>query len=78
MRVLIVALLIVPAAAVAQYKCTEPNGAVTFQQTPCAAAQQKQQSMNTKFVPVPVAGPTPVCALESDHSWIRGHGPMRL
>ena len=30
-------------AALAQYKCTAANGAVTFQQTPCAGGQQEER-----------------------------------
>jgi hypothetical protein len=41
-------------AALAQYKCTAANGAVTFQQTPCVGAQSEE-----KLVVVPNGHPPP-------------------
>src|SRR4051812_109482 len=44
LRLVLLALLAAPVGtALAQYKCTAPGGAVTFQQTPCAAAQAQQK-----------------------------------
>jgi hypothetical protein len=52
---LILLLLAVPAtAAFAQYKCTAPNGAITFQQTPCPTTQTEQ-----KLTVVPNGHPPP-------------------
>ena len=52
---LILLLLAMPAtAAFAQYKCTAANGAVTFQQTPCPAAQAEQ-----KLTVIPNGHPPP-------------------
>ena len=41
-------------AALAQYKCTAANGAITFQQTPCFGAQAEE-----KLVVVPNGHPPP-------------------
>ena len=41
-------------AALAQYKCTAANGAVTFQQTPCVGAQSEE-----KLVVIPNGHPPP-------------------
>ena len=40
--------------ALAQYKCTAANGAITFQQTPCIGAQSEQ-----KLVVIPNGHPLP-------------------
>ena len=52
---LILLLLAAPAtAAFAQYKCTAPSGAITFQQTPCPTTQTEQ-----KLTVVPNGHPPP-------------------
>jgi hypothetical protein len=52
---LILLLLAVPATtAFAQYKCTAPSGAITFQQTPCPTTQAEQ-----KLTVVPNGHPPP-------------------
>ena len=47
MRPLVVLLLLLPAVASAQYKCTATDGSVSFQQTACVGAQ-KQQALTIK------------------------------
>ena len=68
---LILLLLAMPAtAALAQYKCTAANGAVTFQQTPCPAAQTEQ-----KLTVVPNGHPPPASGAASSAS---GAAPPRV
>lgn len=58
MRLLVAVLLVVPTVAFAQFKCTAPDGSVSFQQTPCASAQ-KQQALNIRAAPAPEPAPAP-------------------
>src|SRR5262249_47646009 len=66
---LIFLLLAAPAtAAFAQYKCTAPNGAITFQQTPCPAAQTEQ-----KLTVIPNGHPPPASGVAPARA---GSGPV--
>ena len=47
-------------AALAQYKCTAANGAVTFQQTPCSGARSEE-----KLVVIPNGHPPPAAAVRA-------------
>jgi hypothetical protein len=47
MKAALLALLALPLAASAQYKCVDAAGRVAFQQTPCAA-QEKQQPLKLR------------------------------
>ena len=57
-------LLLAASAAHAQYKCVGKDGAISFQQQPCAA-QSQQQKLEVK-VPAPAtpAAPSPKAASE--------------
>ena len=50
-------------AALAQYKCTGANGAITFQQTPCVGAKSEE-----KLVVIPNGHPPPASKPTSDHA----------
>ena len=53
-RIVLLLLAAHAGAALAQYKCTGANGAVTFQQTPCFGAQSEE-----KLVVIPNGHPPP-------------------
>lgn len=54
----IIALMTCAASSHAQFKCVGPNGAVSFQQAPCAQ-KERQQALDFKALPPTSAGPSP-------------------
>ena len=58
MRILVIGLALAPVLAHAQYKCVDPQGRTTFQQTACVGLQ-KQQLLNVHAAPPDAAQPQP-------------------